>query len=143
MSIWKKEIPLHNLNRSMPGTLMETLDIRVTEVLDDGVVGTMPVDERTFQPMKLLHGGASVALAETLGSMAGHHAAEEGKTVVGLEINANHIKSAKSGLVTGKAKAVHIGKSTQVWEVHIYNNREQLICLSRLTLAVVNDRSQQ
>ncbi|WP_281645412.1 hotdog fold thioesterase [Parendozoicomonas sp. Alg238-R29] len=136
MSIWKREITLEALNKSLKDTLCEHLGMVVIEIGDDYVTGTMPVDSRTVQPMRLLHGGASVALAESLGSMAANFAAEPGYYCVGLDINANHIRSARSGLVTGTAKAVHIGRSTQVWEIIINDDNDKLVCVSRLTMAV-------
>lgn len=136
MSIWKKSIHTDSVNTAYQGTLMGSLGIKITAIENDGIVGTMPVDERTFQPMRLLHGGASVALAETLGSLGAHLAVDNNKTCVGLEINANHVKSATSGFVTGKAKPLHMGRSTQVWETRITNESGELICISRLTVAV-------
>lgn len=121
--------------------MVEHLGILITEVGEDSITGTMPVDHRTVQPMGLLHGGASVVLAETLGSIAGSiscNAPDE--YVVGLEINANHIKSAKSGVVTGIARPVHIGSRTQVWEIRITNEAEELVCISRITLAVIRKK---
>ncbi|HEX7770680.1 MAG TPA: hotdog fold thioesterase [Dokdonella sp.] len=114
------------------------LGIRVTEVGDDWLRGTMPVDARTVQPYGILHGGASVALAETLGSVAGNLCVDTTKEmVVGLEINANHVRAMRSGLVTGTARALHVGRSTQLWEIRIENDDGKLVCVSRLTLAVV------
>jgi 1,4-dihydroxy-2-naphthoyl-CoA hydrolase len=98
----------------------------------------MPVDARTRQPMGLLHGGASVVLAETLGSMAGFLMLPEGKTCVGLEINANHIRSVREGYVFGKATPLHIGKNTHVWDIKIHDEHHRLVCVSRLTLAVIH-----
>lgn len=138
MSIWKVKPPIDALMQTSQNTLVEHLGIEITEIGDDYLVGTMPVDKRTVQPFGLLHGGASVALAETLGSIGGgltlDHTQE---TVVGLEINANHVKSAREGKVTGVAKPVHIGKRTQIWEIKITNEADELICISRLTLAVI------
>ena len=117
------------------------LGIVVTEVGDDYITGTMPVDHRTIQPMGLLHGGASVTLAETLGSVAGSLTVKVGEEyVVGLEINANHVKSARSGLVTGTARPVHLGGRTQIWEIRITNEAGELVCISRLTLAVIKQK---
>ena len=107
---------------------------------DDFIRGRVPVDERTRQPYGLLHGGVSVALAETLGSVAAGHVVAEGHTVVGLDINANHLKSARSGWVTGIARPVHIGRSTQVWHIDIHNDEGELTCVSRLTMAVLAPR---
>ena len=110
MTIWTSPTDLAQLNALMPDTMGAHLDIRFTEIGDDYLRATMPVDARTHQPFDLLHGGASVVLAETLGSMAGHLCMREGgKGVVGIEINANHIRGVRSGLVTGTARPVHIG----------------------------------
>ena len=123
--------------------LGDTLGIELTEVTRDRVVATMPVDERTRQPFGILHGGASVALAETVASIAATLNADLDRFyVVGLEINANHIRAKRDGVVTGTATPVHLGRSTQVWEVRIVDEEQRLVCLSRCTLAVVpRDRS--
>ena len=115
------------------------LGIEFTGIGDDFLEATMPVDHRTIQPMGLLHGGANVALAETLGSLAASLTVDQEKqAVVGLEINANHLKSVRSGKVKGIAKPIHLGKSTQVWEIKIFNEADQLCCISRLTMAILN-----
>ena len=119
------------------GSAIERLGIVFTEVGDDHLSATMPVDARTVQPYGLLHGGASVLLAETLGSSAGGLCAPEGCGVVGIEINANHLRGVRSGLVTGTARPLHVGRSTQVWEIRIEDEAERPVCVSRLTLAVV------
>lgn len=137
MSIWKKEITIDLVNETAANTIVSHLDIQITEIGDDYLVGTMPVDERTHQPFGILHGGASCVLAETLGSLAGNSAAPDGFACVGLDINANHISKVQSGLVTGKAKAIHVGRTTQVWEINIYADSGRLACVSRLTLAVI------
>lgn len=138
MAIWKTTPDIDAFNAMAPNSLIEALGIRVTEFGDDWIRGTMPVDHRTHQPYGLLHGGASVALAETLGSIAATWCVESGKEMaVGLEINANHIRAITSGMVTGTAKAVHIGRSTQVWEIRIEDDQGRLACISRITLAVV------
>jgi 1,4-dihydroxy-2-naphthoyl-CoA hydrolase len=138
MAIWKQTGSLDRINASSRDTMVSTLDIRVVEVGDDFLRGTMPVDARTRQPFGLLHGGASVALAETLGSLAGNLCLDPEKEVaVGLDINANHIRAVTAGLVTGTARPLHIGRSTQVWEIRIEDDKERLVCISRLTLAVV------
>jgi 1,4-dihydroxy-2-naphthoyl-CoA hydrolase len=138
MSIWKQPIDLARINGWSRGTMMETLDIRFTEAGDDWIRGTMPVDHRTQQPFGLLHGGASVVLAETLGSSAALLTLDVEKEIaVGLDINANHIRGVHGGLVTGTAKAVHLGRTTQVWEIRIENEGGKLVCLSRLTMAVI------
>lgn len=141
ISIFKKPVVLDKLNARNAHTLLDALGIRITEVGADFLRGTLPVDERTRQPFGLLHGGASVALAETLGSLAGWLCRpDDGSNVVGIEINANHLKGMREGVVTGTAKPLHIGNSTQVWEIRIENDAGALVCISRLTLAVVAQR---
>ncbi|MCR6701400.1 MAG: hotdog fold thioesterase [Dokdonella sp.] len=137
MSIWKQAVDLDTLNAWSRQTLVGTLGIELTEAGEDFLRGTMPVDARTRQPFGLLHGGASVALAETLGSVAGNHCVAEGLMVVGLEINANHLRAKTDGVVTGTARPLHVGRSTQVWEIRIEDERARLVCISRITLAVV------
>ena len=138
MAIWKQTGSLDEINASSNDTMVSTLNIRVVEVGEDFLRGTMPVDAHTRQPFGLLHGGASVALAETLGSLAGNLCLDNSKEVaVGLDINANHIRAVTGGIVTGTAKALHIGRTTQVWEIRIEDEKQRLICISRLTLAVV------
>ena len=122
-------------------TLVSHLGIEFTEVGTNYLVARMPVDARTHQPLGLLHGGASVALAETLGSVAATLCVNrETQYCVGLEINANHIKSIREGFVIGKTTPVHVGKRTQVWEIRITNEQDELVCVSRLTLAVIDRR---
>lgn len=126
------------LNQSSKNTMVEHLGIEYTEVGPDFITAKMPVDYRTHQPLGFLHGGASAALAETLGSIAANMVIDQDKYYcVGLEINANHIRRIRKGWVTGTARPVHIGKSTQVWEIKIINEKQQLVCISRLTLAVI------
>jgi 1,4-dihydroxy-2-naphthoyl-CoA hydrolase len=137
MSIWKQTVDLATVNTWSRNTLMQAIDIRIIEIGDDYLRGTMPVDERTHQPYGILHGGASVALAETLGSTAAMLCCEAGRAAVGLEINANHLRAVREGTVTGTARPIHIGRSTQVWEIRIENEAGELTCISRLTLAVV------
>ncbi|MCL6416562.1 hotdog fold thioesterase [Aestuariirhabdus sp. Z084] len=137
MSIWKKTSTLDQLNRQSENSLVRHLGIEMTELGDDYLVGTMPVDARTHQPMGILHGGASVVLAETLGSTAANLAAEAGHYCVGLEINANHLSSLRSGTLTGTAKAIHVGRSTQVWEIRMESDKGKSVCISRLTMAVL------
>lgn len=137
MSIWKQTTDLDRLNAWNRGCLVEHLGMRVTEVGDDHVRGTMPVDARTRQPFGLLHGGASVALAESLGSLAGNLCLDANEMAVGLDINANHLRAVTGGVVTGTARSLHIGRTTQVWEIRIEDERGRLVCISRLTLAVV------
>ncbi|MDF9797424.1 1,4-dihydroxy-2-naphthoyl-CoA hydrolase [Catalinimonas alkaloidigena] len=130
---------LASINALGKGNMCEHLDIEITDVSDKSLSGKMPVDHRTKQPMGLLHGGASVVLAETLGSIASSLCINQEKQFcVGLEINANHIKAVKEGYVYGKAKAIHIGRKTHIWEVRIVDEQEKLICISRLTVAVLD-----
>ncbi len=139
--IWKKPIDLQSLNEWHQNTMQQHIGIQFTEIGEDYIKATMPVDHRTMQPMGLLHGGASVALAESLGSVASVLCVDpEKQTVVGLEINANHIKTAKEGIVTGITKPIHLGRSTQVWEIRIYNEAEQLVCISRITNAILEHK---
>ena len=139
MSIFKRRPAPDQLDGRSPGTLIDALGIRITEVGDDYVRGTMPVDARTRQPFGLLHGGASVALAETLGSWAASLCLDdpERQQAVGLEINANHVRGVREGMVTGTARAEHVGRSTQVWSIRIEDEQGRLVCRSRLTVAVV------
>ena len=137
MAIWKQRADLETLNAWSRRTLMHALDIRITELGDDWLRGTMPVDDRTRQPYGILHGGASVALAETLGSSAAMLCCEDGRAAVGLEINANHLRAVREGVVTGIARPIHVGRSTQVWEIRIENDAGELTCIARLTMAVV------
>jgi len=141
MSLWKQPADLARLNGWSANTMMEALGIRITAVGDDWLAGSMPVDQRTHQPYGLLHGGASVALAETLGSTAAMLTLDpERELAVGLDINANHVRGVRSGTVTGTAKALHIGRTTQVWEIRIENEEGALVCISRITMAVIPAR---
>ena len=141
MSLWKQPADLARLNGWSANTMMEALGIRITAVGDDWLSGSMPVDSRTHQPYGLLHGGASVALAETLGSTAAMLTLDpEKELAVGLDINANHVRGVRSGTVTGTAKALHIGRTTQVWEIRIENEEGALVCISRITMAVIPAR---
>lgn len=135
--LFRGGVTVADLNALSEGTAMRPLGIEFIEIGPDYLRATMPVDERTRQPYGLLHGGASVLLAETLGSSAGGLCAPEGKGVVGIEINANHVRGVRDGVVTGTARALHIGASTQVWEIRIEDRGGRLVCVSRLTLAVV------
>jgi 1,4-dihydroxy-2-naphthoyl-CoA hydrolase len=138
MSIWRSLRTVEELNGNRDGTLIENLGILFTEIGDDFVRATMPVDSRTVQPYGLLHGGASVALAETLGSMGAAMCVDAAEyQVVGQEINANHVRAARSGLVTGTARAVHLGGRTHVWSIDIVNDAQKLVCISRITMAVI------
>lgn len=131
-------ITLQDLNNMGKANMVEYLGIEFTAIGPDFITATMPVDKRTRQPFGLLHGGASVVLAETLGSIAANCVVNNKKQYcVGLEINANHIRSVKEGLVTGTTKPIHLGKSTQIWEILIQDEKEQLVCVSRITMAVL------
>jgi 1,4-dihydroxy-2-naphthoyl-CoA hydrolase len=139
--LFRRQTTLEQLNALSRGTAIELMGIRFTELGADFIRGTMPVDARTQQPYGLLHGGASVLLAETLGSTAGNLSVGEDALCVGLEINANHLAAVREGIVTGTARALHVGRSTQVWEIRIEDASGRLACVSRLTLAVVPRRS--
>lgn len=136
MSIWKRPIDLERLNLSSKNTLMEHLNIIYTELGPNYICATMPVCHFTHQPLGMLHGGASVVLAETLGSVAANFCVDEDSYCVGLDINANHVRAMREGHVIGKATPIHIGVSTQVWQINITDERERLVCTSRLTISV-------
>ena len=137
----EKQEKLKRINDSIQNTMTSTIGIEITDIEDDFICGKMPVDERTTQPFGLLHGGASAALAETLGSIGGGiKVYSNNETVVGIEINANHLKSVQDGWVYGKATPIRIGKKIQVWNIKITNEDDDLICVSRLTLAVIKKK---
>jgi len=141
MNIWKVKPELKDINQMSQNTMLTHLGIVFTEMGDDNIKATMPVDHRTHQPMGLLHGGASATLAETLGSFASHLVVDNTKfDCVGLEINANHIRPKTEGVVTGIAKPIHLGSKTHIWEIRIEDERGKLICISRLTMAVLPKR---
>lgn len=139
MSIWfNKSLTLPDLNPLGPKTMGEFLGMEWVELGDDYLIMKMPVDNRTKQPYGLLHGGASCALAETIGSLGSHFVIDTEKFIcVGLEINANHVRSARAGFVTAKCTPLHIGASTHVWDIKIFDEREKLVCVSRLTVAIL------
>jgi 1,4-dihydroxy-2-naphthoyl-CoA hydrolase len=137
VSPFRQPAALDALNALSRGTAIERLGIVFIGIGPDFLRGTMPVDARTRQPYGLLHGGASVLLAETLGSTAGNLCVHEGQRCVGIEINANHLRAARDGVVTGTARPLHVGARTQVWETRIEDERGRPLCVSRLTLAVV------
>ncbi len=141
MSIWQKPISLEIMNSLSPDTAVGTLGIEFTEIGDDFLRARVPVDKRTVQPFGLLHGGVSVVLAETLGSMGAYYASPEGHRGVGLDINANHLRAAVSGWVTGTARPVHRGKTTQVWQIDMANDAGELTCVSRITMAMLLPRN--
>lgn len=138
MSIWFQPFTLEEIQQYSRGSMVEHVDLRFTEIGPDFLRATLPVDARTTQPFGLLHGGASVMLAETLGSVAAQHCVDMTKFFcVGQEINANHIRSVRSGRVTGTARPIHIGSRSQVWEIRIEDDRGRLACISRLTMSVL------
>lgn len=139
MAIWFDSFSIELANERSPGTLMEALGIEFTSAGDDFVSARMPVDGRTRQPASVLHGGASVALAETLASWAATFVVDPSKHhCVGLEINANHVRAVTSGWVFGTARPLHLGKSTHIWEVRIVDEQDRLVCISRVTMAVLS-----
>jgi 1,4-dihydroxy-2-naphthoyl-CoA hydrolase len=144
MSIWfNKALTVENMQSISKGTMAEHIGIELTEIGENYIKGRMPVDHRTQQPYGLLHGGASVAFAETLGSIASAYVIDHSNFFcVGLEINANHIRGAKQGFVYGIASSLHIGSSTHVWDVKIYDQHEKLVCVSRLTVAVLKRKEE-
>jgi 1,4-dihydroxy-2-naphthoyl-CoA hydrolase len=140
MSIWKKSPALGTELSHQGGTLLDALGIEGLEIGADFLRARMPVDHRTRQPFGLLHGGASVALAETLGSLGGWLTLPpEGGNTVGIEINANHVRAVREGWVIGTARPLHLGRSTQIWEIRIEDEAARLVCIARLTLAVIAD----
>ena len=140
MRIWKKPISIALLTAVSENTAVAHLGIEFLEVGDDFIRARVPVDHRTIQPYGLLHGGVSVVLAETLGSCGAAFACPEGYRAVGLDINANHLKGSTSGWVTGVARPVHIGRTTQVWQIDLHNEAGELTCVSRITMAVLAPR---
>jgi len=138
MQIWQMEMSLQALNDRSKNTMAEFLNIEFVEIGDDFLVARMPVNERTIQPVGIMHGGASCVLAETVGSTAANCVVDINKQYcVGLDINTNHIRSIREGYVFGKAKSFHIGRTTQVWGIEIINEKKQLISVTRLTMAVL------
>lgn len=139
MAIWyDPNLSIAQLQHLAENTLGGHLGMEFTEIGEDFLKGRMPVDHRTRQPYGLLHGGASVALAETIGSVGAAYVVDPNKYIaVGLEINANHVRGVREGYVTGTARPAHIGKTTQVWEIRITDDRDKLVCISRLTVAIL------
>jgi len=136
--IWKNKSTVEQLQARSHHTLSDHLGIVFTEVGEDYLCAKMPVDHRTRQPMGMLHGGASVVLAETLGSVAGVMSVDSNtQSIVGLDINANHMRPVKEGFVYGRVSPLHLGKTTQVWHIEIKNEEGKLVCVSRLTIAIV------
>ena len=138
MSVWRVTPDIDALMKAQKNTIGEVLDIRFEAFTDDSLTASMVVDQRTHQPFGLLHGGASVVLAESLGSMASYLVVDLDKFFcVGLEVNANHLRGVRSGRVTGVIKPVHLGRTTHVWDIRITTEEGKLSCISRLTVAVV------
>ncbi len=135
--IWTIPISVEEINHRCRNTLCDHLGIEFIEVGDTHLTARMPVDRRTNQPMGIMHGGATAALAETVGSAAANYCIDSTKVAVGLDLNINHIRAVRSGYVTGVAKPLHIGKSTQVWEIRITNEAGQLVSAARLTIAII------
>ncbi len=141
-SIWfKKDLTLEQMNKFSKNTLVSHIGIELTKLGADTLEGTMPVDERTFQPARLLHGGASCVLAETLGSIAANMCIDTNeKMAVGQHIEATHIRSATKGLVRGVVKQIYMGRSSQTWRIEIYNDDNKLICDSKIIMAIINKK---
>jgi 1,4-dihydroxy-2-naphthoyl-CoA hydrolase len=140
--IWFIPVTIEEINRWSSHRLMDNLGIEFTAIGDDYLQAKMPVDERTIQPLGCLHGGASCVLAETIGSVAAHFCVDSKlKFCVGLEINVNHVKSMRSGWVNAIARPLHLGQSTQIWDIQIRNEQQTLIAVSRLTIAVLNKKN--
>lgn len=136
--IWAQEFSLEDLNERPKGHIGEVLEIEFTEITPDSLSARMPVNEKTRQPYGILHGGASVVLAETLGSVASNLVINSDKYIgVGLEVNANHLRPVKSGYVTGICTPIHIGGKTHVWDIKLYDERGKMTCVSRLTVAII------
>ncbi len=138
-SIWTITPTIESMTEPTRATAVENMGIEFVEAGYDYIKARMPVDDRTVQPHRILHGGASVVLAETLGSVGANHCLrKEGTVGVGLEINANHVRSVASGWVYGTARPLHLGGSTQVWEIRIETEDNKLVCVSRITMAIIN-----
>ena len=137
MRVWKKPVSVEDFTRFSLDSAVSHLGIEFLEVGDDFISARVPVDARTRQPFGLLHGGVSVVLAETLGSVAANFACPPGEIAVGLDINANHLRSAKAGWVTGTTRPVHLGRTTQVWQIEMVNEAGEMTCVSRITMAVL------
>jgi 1,4-dihydroxy-2-naphthoyl-CoA hydrolase len=133
------EIGLEDLKSFIEVNMLKHLDIRIVELTDESMIATMPVDHRTRQPMGLLHGGASCVLAESLGSIASYFCVDPDQyDVVGLEINANHVRSVRQGLVTGVCTPLHLGRSSHIWDIKIKDDEGRLVCVSRMTNAILD-----
>lgn len=142
--VWQRTLSLDELNAMGEGNMAEHLDIWFTEIGPDYLRATMPVDHRTHQPFGLLHGGASVVLAETVGSTAANGCVDpETHYCVGIDINANHLRPVREGRVVGTARPLHRGRTTHVWQIHIRDEAGRLVCASRLTMAVIERKSER
>ena len=136
--IWSKKLSLAEINATLKNSIEEQLGIKIVEVGNDFIKATMPVDHRTRQPFGILHGGASVVLAESLGSFASYLIIKsEDRIGAGIEVNANHIRSVRDGIVTGIARPIHLGNQNHVWEIKIHDQKNKLVCISRLTVAIL------
>ena len=136
--LFNKDLNPSDLSAQCNNTLVSNLGIEFTEISEDYIKAKMPVDHRTYQPFGMLHGGASMALAETLGSIASHLVVDNSRYIcVGMEINGNHIRPVSSGWVTGTVQSIHIGKKSHIWEIKINTEDGKLVCISRLTMAVI------
>lgn len=140
LAIWKKQATVEKIMALTKGTMTEHVGLVITELGDDYLKGTLPVDHRTQQHMGIIHGGASVVLAETLGSVVGNLCVEPGYHIVGLDINANHVRPGRPPFVTGIARPLHIGRTTVVVDIRIFDADDKLVCVSRLTTAVLKDK---
>ena len=140
MPIWKQALSIEHLQRVSENTAVSHLGIEFLAVGEDWLSARVPVNRQTCQPYGLLHGGVSVVLAETLGSVGAAFAVPEGTKVVGLDVNANHLRGVSEGWVTGVARALHTGRSTQVWQIELKDEAERLVCIARLTMAVLQGR---
>lgn len=135
---WSREYTIEELNGRPKGHIGDLIGIEFTEITEDSISARMPVNEKTHQPYGILHGGASVVLAESLGSVASNMIIDSDKYIgVGLEVNANHLRPVKSGFVTGICKPIHIGGKTHVWDIRLYDDRGKMNCVSRLTVAII------
>jgi 1,4-dihydroxy-2-naphthoyl-CoA hydrolase len=136
--IWSRDYTVEELNGRPKGHIGDLIGMEFTEITDDSISARMPVNEKTHQPYGILHGGASVVLAESLGSVASNMIIDSNKYIgVGLEVNANHLRPVKSGFVTGICKPIHIGGKTHVWDIRLYDDRGKMNCVSRLTVAII------
>jgi 1,4-dihydroxy-2-naphthoyl-CoA hydrolase len=136
--IWSRDYTVEELNGRPKGHIGDLIGIEFTEITNDSISARMPVNEKTHQPYGILHGGASVVLAESLGSVASNMIIDSNKYIgVGLEVNANHLRPVKSGFVTGICKSIHIGGKTHVWDIRLYDDRGKMNCVSRLTVAII------